>query len=67
MTDVEKRDNRIRAHAKSLAKNGSCCRKHWVSMNFHVWMPLARRWQMPIQEIKKIVRPNAVQQPAEVV
>lgn len=60
--DTKKRDARIKAHAKALARRGAgCygdhgCQKHWISMNFHVWMPLARHWKMPIREIKKIVR-----------
>ena len=54
MTDIEKRNNRIRAHAKALPKG--IRPKEWHSMNEHVWMPLARTWQMPIAEIKKIVR-----------
>lgn len=55
MTDIVKRNARIRAHAKALPRQ-VCCRKHWVSMNYHVWMPLARHWKMPIAEIKQIVK-----------
>lgn len=52
--DIEKRNARIRAHAKALPKRVPD--DEWVSMNYHVWMPLARRWKMSIMEIKEIVK-----------
>jgi hypothetical protein len=56
------REDRIRAQANALARRGAgCygdhgCRKHWISMNEHVYMPLARQWKMPVREIKRIVK-----------
>lgn len=53
--NIEKRNAWIRAYAKTLPKRVHH-ENEWVSMNYHVWMPLARQWKMSIIEIKKIVK-----------
>lgn len=51
---MQTREDRIYAHYRSL-KGKVCCPKHWYGMSYHVWMPLARAWKMPIREIKEVI------------
>lgn len=51
---MQTRENRIFRHYKSLAKS-NCCADHPIHMATKVWMILARRWKMPIREVKRIV------------
>lgn len=53
---MQTRENRIYRHFLGLKKrpeNGMG----------PVWMTLARRWRMPIQEVKRIVREEKARQP----
>jgi hypothetical protein len=45
------KEDRIFAHYKSL-KNNRDVRRYGVSI---MWMTLARKWQMPIREIKALI------------
>lgn len=51
---LEKRNARIVAHYRSLSNHG-CCNKHPICMAKDVWMPMARRWKIPIRELKAII------------
>lgn len=56
------KEDRICRHAKGLPRG--IYPKEWINMNYHVWMPLARHWKMPIKAIKMIVKENASEEEA---